>query len=91
MIHSAFICLLLRLQLLRTQCRWRSAGLDGAKAAAPRARVAHNHDGRRGRAILTPAPALANVRAASLLAHRGQLQLPDLLYFRGGGIGERGG
>ncbi len=42
-----------------------TAGLDGAEAAGPRAGVAQDHD--RGRALL---PALADVGAASLLAHR---------------------
>mmetsp|Transcript_13662 Transcript_13662/g.34025 ORF Transcript_13662/g.34025 Transcript_13662/m.34025 type:complete len:230 (+) Transcript_13662:517-1206(+) len=46
--------------------------LDVAEAAGARARVAEDHDRGRGRALLAR-PALADVRAARLLAHRRQL------------------
>jgi len=46
--------------------------LDRAEAAAARARVAHQHDGRRRRGLVAAAPALADVGAARLLAHRVQ-------------------
>jgi hypothetical protein len=51
----------------------RLAGLDVAEAAAARARVAEDHEG--GGAAL---PAVADVRAGRLLAHRVQVVVGDL-------------
>mmetsp|Transcript_51494 Transcript_51494/g.164683 ORF Transcript_51494/g.164683 Transcript_51494/m.164683 type:complete len:284 (-) Transcript_51494:196-1047(-) len=66
--------------LLRVQRRGCPRGLDRAKAAAARARVPHDHDGRRGAlpGLGVPPPALADVGALRLLAHRGELELPQL-------------
>mmetsp|Transcript_1920 Transcript_1920/g.4836 ORF Transcript_1920/g.4836 Transcript_1920/m.4836 type:complete len:382 (+) Transcript_1920:282-1427(+) len=55
------------LRLVLGRERGRAARLHVAEAASARARVAHDHDRRGGRAFL-PAPTLADVRAARLLA-----------------------
>lgn len=63
------------LGLVRVQRGRAAARLDAAEAAGTRARVAHEHDGRRRRALAArAAPALAHVGAPRLLAHRVQLQ-----------------
>mmetsp|Transcript_3682 Transcript_3682/g.5158 ORF Transcript_3682/g.5158 Transcript_3682/m.5158 type:complete len:226 (+) Transcript_3682:856-1533(+) len=58
------------LGLLGVERRRRPVGLHRAEAAAARARVPHDHDGSRRKAIFPAAPAFANVRALSLLANR---------------------
>ncbi len=52
--------------LINVKWRRRGGGLHSAEAAAARARVAHQHDGRRGGVPVAAAPALADVRAARL-------------------------
>ena len=49
-----------------------------AAAGAPRACVAHQHDGGGGSLPLTAPPALPNVGALCFFAHCGELQLPQL-------------
>lgn len=67
------------LGLVRVQRRGRAVRLDAAEAAAARARVAHQHDGRRRGVLVAAAPALRDVGAPRLLAHRVQPQPAQVL------------
>lgn len=46
-----------------------------------RGRLTHEHDGGCGRVPVAPAPALSDIRTLGLLAHRMQLQIPQLLLY----------
>lgn len=62
------------LGLVGVEGRGRAARLDAAEAAAAGARIAHEHDGGRGGALVGAAPALRDVGAARLLADRVQAE-----------------
>jgi hypothetical protein len=64
------------LRLIRVQRRRRARRLHIAKGTPTRARIAHDHDRRRGGA-LSPPPAFANIGAFGFLTHRGQLERSD--------------
>ena len=77
---------------MRIQRRGSPTGLDTAKAAATRARVAHEHDGGGGRGLVGAAPALANVGTTRLLADGVQVEPPQVGFDLGEvGVRSRGG
>lgn len=67
------------LGLVRVQGRWRLGRLDGAEAAAPRARVAHQHDGGRRGGFLGPAPAVGDVGASRFFADGVQVEAAQVV------------